>query len=136
MDHIARGTFVVNLQPQSFDNAPAEAQFGRMTIDKTITGDLVAETKGQMLSALTSTGGSAGYVAMERVTGVLGGRRGAFTLQHSSTMARGVAKQSITVVPDSATEELAGLAGEFVINIVDRQHFYQFTYRFDGQDAV
>jgi hypothetical protein len=99
-----------------------------MSIDKSITGDLVATTTGQMLSAMTEVKGSAGYVAIERVDGVLDGRRGTFVLQHTGTMNRGAQSHSVTVVPDSGTGELAGLAGEFRIIIADGRHSYEFSY--------
>jgi len=91
--------------------------------------DLVATTNGQMLSAGTSVKGSAGYVAIERVTGVLADKHGSFVLQHTGTMSRGVPSLSVTVVPDSGTEELTGIDGDFKINIVEGAHFYEFTYR-------
>ena len=81
-----------------------------------------------MLSAVTDVKDSAGYVAMERVTGTLHGRSGTFVLQHSGTMTRGAPQLSVTVVPDSGTGQLAGLAGEMTIKIADGKHFYKFDY--------
>ena len=81
-----------------------------------------------MLSAMTEVKGSAGYVAMERVTGTLHGRSGSFVLQHSGTMTRGAPQMSVTVVPDSGTGQLAGLAGQMTIKITDGKHFYEFEY--------
>jgi hypothetical protein len=101
---------------------------GRMTIDKQFHGDLEATSKGQMLTAMTETKGSAGYVAVERVTGRLHGRSGTFALQHSGTMTRGVPQLTITVVPDSGTGQLVGLTGKMMINITDGKHSYDFEY--------
>ena len=101
---------------------------GRMTIDKQFHGDLEATSKGQMLTAQTDTKGSAGYVAIERVTGTLKGRSGTFVLQHTGTMNRGVPQLSITVVPDSGTGQLAGLAGKMDIKIIEGKHSYEFEY--------
>ena len=129
MTQTAKGTFVVALTPMTFEGADAESKLGRMSIDKQISGDLTASTMGQMLSAMTGTEGSAGYVAMERVTGTLHGKQGSFVLQHTGTMNRGGQSLEITVVPDSGTGELVGLAGEFTIDIVDGDHFYEFSYR-------
>jgi hypothetical protein len=81
-----------------------------------------------MLTALTAVEGSAGYVAMERFTGTLHGRRGSFVLQHSGTMQRGTQQLAITVVPDSGTGELAGVAGTFHLEIVDGEHRYRLEY--------
>lgn len=128
MKSVARGSFTVALVPLPFDGQVEGAKLGRMSINKRITGDLDATTAGQMLSALTDTKGSAGYVAIERVVGTLHGRKGSFVLQHSGTMNRGVPGQSVTVVPDSGTGELAGLQGEFKIIIAEGKHSYEFAY--------
>lgn len=125
----AKGTLEVKLTPQKPDNKEAEsANLGRMSIDKQFFGDLEATSKGEMLSAMTEVKGSAGYVAMERVSGTLQGRSGAFVLQHSGTMTRGAAQLSITVVPDSGTGQLVGLAGTMTVKITDGKHFYEFDY--------
>ena len=123
----ARGSFEVTLTPQAQDAAEGAA-IGRLSIDKQFHGDLDATSKGQMLAAGTDVKGSAGYVALERVNGTLGGRRGTFALQHSGTMNRGVPSLSIAVVPDSGTGDLAGLSGTMVINILEKKHFYEFDY--------
>lgn len=133
MTQTARGEFVVSMNPLAFEGADPEFKLGRMSIDKQISGDLTASTVGQMLSAMTSTNGSAGYVAIERVAGVLNGKRGTFVLQHTGTMNRGAPSLVVTVVPDSGTEELVGLEGEFKINIEEDKHFYEFTYRLPEQ---
>ena len=128
MNSVAIGKFTVKLAPLPFDGQPGNTKLGRMSIDKQITGDLVATTSGQMLSAMTDTKGSAGYVAIERVQGTLQDRKGSFVLQHTGTMNRGVPGLSVTVVPDSGTEELVGLTGEFKIIIADGKHSYEFAY--------
>ena len=108
---------------------PAEtASVGRMSIDKQFHGDLEAHSKGQMLAFSSSVKGSAGYVAMERVTGTLHGRTGSFVLQHTGTMTRGTPSLTITVVPDSGTDQLAGLTGKMDIIIADGKHSYDFEY--------
>lgn len=133
MTKIAKGTFVVSLQSMPFEGEDAEPKLlGRMSINKRISGDLEATTQGQMLSAGTSIKGSAGYVAIERVTGVLAGKRGSFVLQHTGIMSRGVPSLSVTVVPDSGTQELTGIEGEFKIVIAEGTHFYEFAYRLPG----
>ena len=123
----AVGTFEVQIQPVTTDT-PSDATLGRMTIDKQFHGDLEGTSKGQMLTAGTSVKGSAGYVAMERVTGTLQGRKGSFILQHNATMTRGTPQMKIIVVPDSGTEQLTGLAGKFDILIDDGKHRYEFEY--------
>ncbi len=124
----ATGPFDVKLSPQTFEGAPDGARLGRLTIDKQFAGDLQGTSKGQMLSATTDVTGSAGYVAIEQVTGTLHGRSGTFALQHSGTMTRGTPWLSITVVPDSGTGQLTGLAGTMAIIITEGQHTYDFNY--------
>ncbi|MGI8990804.1 MAG: DUF3224 domain-containing protein [Bryobacteraceae bacterium] len=124
----ATGTFEVKLSPQPPEDGAADATLGRMSIDKQFHGDLEATSKGQMLMAGTGVKGSAGYVAIERVVGTLHRRSGAFVLQHSGTMTRSAPQLTITVVPDSGTGELAGLAGKMAIDIADEKHSYDFEY--------
>jgi hypothetical protein len=125
----ASGSFEVKLTPQKPDNAIAEgAKLGRMSIEKQFHGDLEGTSQGEMLSAMTDVKGSAGYVAMERVSGTLYGRTGAFVLQHSGTMTRGAPRLSVSVVPDSGTGELAGISGTMMIEIASGKHSYLFEY--------
>ncbi|HYK03170.1 MAG TPA: DUF3224 domain-containing protein [Thermoanaerobaculia bacterium] len=122
----ASGTFEVKLAPQT--PAHTDSAIGRLSIDKQFLGDLQGTSKGEMLAVQTDVKGSAGYVAMERVTGTLAGRTGTFVLQHSGTMTRGEPQLDLTVVPDSGTGELRGLTGRMTIDIRDGKHFYAFDY--------
>jgi len=126
----ASGTFQVKLTAQPSDG---DARLGRLTIDKQFQGDLEATSKGEMLTGGTQVKGSAGYVAMELVTGKLNGRSGSFILQHTGTMDRGNPSLSVTVVPDSGTDELTGLTGKMAINIADGKHSYQLQYTLEPQ---
>lgn len=123
----ASGTSEVSLKPQPLFHE-ANPLLGRLSIDKTFHGDLAATSTGEMLSARTSVENSAGYVAIETVSGTLHGRKGTFVLQHSSIMTKGVSQQSITVVPDSGTDELVGLSGTMNLEVRDGKHFYKFDY--------
>ena len=124
----ATGPFDVKLSPQPADAYADGVGVARMTIDKTFAGELEGSSKGQMLSAMGAVKGSAGYVAIERVSGTLAGRRGTFVFQHNATMDRGSPSLTIGVVPDSGSDELAGLAGTMHIKIEGGQHSYEFTY--------
>jgi len=123
MTNRARGTFEVKLVPE-----PSDEFIGRMSIDKHFKGDLDADSKGQMLSSSTEVGGSAGYVAIERVSGTLKGCHGTFVLQHNGTMNRGASHLTISVLPDSGTGELVGIAGTMTITITEGKHSYDFEY--------
>ena len=121
----ASGRFEVQLTPQ---NDGADSPVGRMTIQKQFQGDLSGTSTGQMLMAGTAVEGSAGYVAIEKVEGTLGGRSGSFYLQHSGTMNRGAGSLTVTVIPDSGTDQLTGLSGRMNIIIADGKHSYEFDY--------
>lgn len=122
----ATGTFDVQMAPQAQD-ATEGSTLARFSLDKQFHGDLEATGKGEMLSARTATE-SAAYVAIERVSGTLHGRSGTFVLVHTGSMNSQSQQLSITVVADSGTEQLAGLAGELAIAIVDGKHTYSFSY--------
>jgi hypothetical protein len=128
MVYTAKGTFKVKLLPLAADAHGPEIPIGRMSIDKQFEGDMVGTSQGQMLMMRTAVEGSAAYVAIEVVTATLNGDHGTFALHHKGTMDRGVGKMSVTVVPDSGTDELQGIAGDFVISIVAGVHDYVFTY--------
>ena len=127
IQHIS-GNFDVKLTPQASPDKPADAVPARMSINKQFHGELEASSVGEMLSAMGNVKGSAGYVAIEQVTGSLQGRNGSFVLQHSGTMDRGTPQLSVSVVPDSGTGELAGLQGTMKINMADGKHFYEFDF--------
>ena len=128
MSAIAKGSFSVELKPQAEPSAADGVSLGRMSLDKKFEGDLIAVGKGEMLTALTPVKGSAGYVAIERVTGTLHGRSGSFVFQHTGTMNQGAQQLSISVVPGSGTGVLAGITGTLELSIVEGKHFYEFEY--------
>jgi hypothetical protein len=128
MTTTVKGTFEVTLLPRELALSHEQPGLGRMSIDKQFHGELEATSKGEMLSAMTAVKGSAGYVAIERVSGTLQGKKGTFILQHSATIHRGVSRLAIVVVPDSGTEDLAGLHGTMNIEIVGKDHFYVFEF--------
>jgi hypothetical protein len=128
----AHGTFDVKVMPQPADDR-AGGPFSRLFLDKQFHGDLAGTSKGQMMAAGTAVEGSAGYVALEIVTGTLNGRRGGFILQHAGSMRKGVQTMlTVTVVPDSGTDQLTGLAGKMTIIIEGKNHSYDFEYTLVG----
>jgi hypothetical protein len=135
MSQHVTGPFDVKITPQKPDTQIARAaNLARLTIDKRYHGDLEAIAKGEMLAAHTEVKGSAGYVALERVSGKLKGRSGSFVLQHNGIMNRGAAELAVTVVPDSGAGELRGLSGKMKIIIApDGAHSYEFDFKFEPQ---
>ncbi|MDR3747177.1 MAG: DUF3224 domain-containing protein [Acidobacteriota bacterium] len=135
MPNNASGPFDVKLSPQTLAEAKADSGLGRMSLNKQFHGELEATSVGEMLTAMSSSvQGSGAYVAVERVTGKLGGRSGSFALHHTGVMNRGVPQLTITVVPDSGTGELTGITGKLNIRIEPNgKHFYDFEYELPTQ---
>ena len=127
----ARGEFDVKVIPQPSDD-PAAGPFGRLFLDKRFHGDLDGISKGQMVAARTAVEGSGAYVAFELISGILHGKTGTFILQHRGTMRRNVPTMEVTVVPDSGTGELSGIAGSMWIVIEGGKHSYELTYTLGG----
>lgn len=124
------GTFAVTLTPlESFATGQEGLKLGRLSIEKRFSGALNAESRGETFSAITTTPGSAGYVAVEQVQGELDGRAGTFALQHFGMMNRGESRLILEVIPDSGTGELTGLTGQMQIRNENGQHFYDFEYQ-------
>ena len=131
----AKGEFDVKTIPQKADNKEAEeAKLGRMSLDKEFHGGLKAISKGEMIYAGTDVEGSGVYVALERITGSLDGKTGSFILHHTGIMTRGTPSLNVTVLPDSGTGELSGLAGTMTIKIEGGKHFYEFSYTLPGKN--
>ncbi len=124
----ATGPFEVTITPQPADEFADGVVLGRMTLDKKFSGDLEGTSRGQMLTGGTDVKGSAGYVAVERVTGTLHGKRGSFSLMHTGVMNRGAPTLTISVVPDSGTDELVGLTGSMNILREGGKHAYEFDW--------
>ncbi len=124
----AEGTFDVKNSPLTADEALAGTAIGRFGLDKQFHGDLEAASKGEMLGAGNPATGTAGYVAIEQVTGTLHGRTGSFALQHFGTMEDNKFDLTVKVVPGSGTGDLTGIAGTMTIKIVSGKHSYQFDY--------
>jgi hypothetical protein len=125
MSHHARGTFSVDIKPLA---PPPADGLSRLSINKTLVGDLEGSTKGEMFSGGDPKQGIAGYVAIEVFTGTLAGKHGTFALQHFATMDHSARSMSVIVVPGSGTEELRGIAGTFAITVENGQHSYDLLY--------
>ena len=128
----ATGTFNVQMTPQASDDKTSGSTLGRLALAKQFHGDIEGDSTGEMLTAMTPVQGSAGYVAIERVTGLLHGKAGTFVLLHRGLMQAGKFDLGITIVPDSADGDLTGLAGTLAITVVDGKHSYDLEYTLPG----
>jgi hypothetical protein len=128
MTQRAAGSFTVSINPAAPAGRAGRTTLARMVLEKEYGGELAATGTGDMLTAVTDTKGSASYVAIEQVNGVLLGRHGSFVVHHTGTMAGGVDRLSIAIVPDSGTEELTGITGTMTLQVVDGGHRYELLY--------
>jgi hypothetical protein len=125
----ASGEFDVTLRPAELSmRGKFGIALGRMTIDKTFRGELAATSRGEMLSVRSEAGRSAGYVAIEQVTGSLHGKSGSFVLQHYGMTERNESRLLLEIVADSGTDELAGIRGSMDISIDGGKHRYSLEY--------
>jgi hypothetical protein len=129
MEQQVKGPFDIKRSPEPGCDMGDGVVVAHVRFDKRFHGALEATSVVHMLAVSTDVPGSAAYVAIERVSGTLQGRKGTFFLQHNGTMARGAPSLALTVVPDSGTGELKELSGRMAIDIVDGQHFYTFDFR-------
>ena len=132
-----KGTFDVKMTAEPPYSDVDGVSLARASFDKTFRGELDATSHVDMIGARnTAQPTSAGYVAIERISGTLSGRTGTFVMQHNGIMNRGTPSLDCTVVPDSGTGELAGLSGRMTIDIIDKQHHYTFDYRLSSATDV
>jgi hypothetical protein len=124
----AEGTFDVKNSPLGADDAINGTSIGRYGLDKQFHGDLEGVGKGEMLGAGSPATGTAGYVAIEQVTGTLQGRSGSFAIQHFGTMEDNHFELTVKVVPGSGSGELTGISGEMQILIANGKHAWKFDY--------
>jgi hypothetical protein len=125
----ATGTFVVKLEPLDPYAGPGSgAELGRLSLDKTFSGDLDGSSVGEMLTAMGTAEGSAAYVAIERVQGLLQGKRGSFVLVHMGVMAGDENRLLLEIAPDSGTGDLATIAGTMSIEQAGGKHYYALDY--------
>ncbi len=132
----ALGTFEVKVKPVDPSDIAKAGDTGRMTIDKTWTGDIVGTSKGEMLTGITQENGSMAYVAMERFTGTIGDHKGTLLFSHSAFMLHHQPRPedtNITVVPGSGTGALKGIQGRLEITITGGVHHYHLTYTLPDQ---
>ena len=123
------GPFQVTMKPlDTYATGTAGGSLGRMSLDKTFSGELEATSQGEMLTGMGTVQGSAGYVAIEQVRGTLSGKTGTFMLQHFGIMHKETGRLLLEVIPDSGTGELTGLSGTMDILREDGKHQYAFTY--------
>ena len=113
---------VSDWQPEPFDADGPGPQLIRIAVRETFTGDIEATGHAAMLQVLAADG-SASFVAVERITGSLAGRRGSFVLQDRGTLdADGAVTGEWFVVPGSGTDELSGLRGQGGFSAAVGQH--------------
>ncbi len=118
------GSFEVTITPTD----TGDDQLRMMLLSKKYEGDLDATGTGRMLTGMTEIPGSAGYVAIERIDGTLKGAKGSFLIQHSGISVGEEKRLVIQVIPDSGTQELAGIVGTMEIKLEGGKHFYRFEY--------
>jgi hypothetical protein len=105
------------------------ARMTRASVTRAYTGDIVGEGQVEYVMMYRSDG-SATFVGLERVIGRVADKSGSFVLQRTGVLEDGQAKESYSVIPGSATEELHGLMGDG-ISALGHGPDYPFTLNFE-----
>jgi hypothetical protein len=129
---IAKGSFVVDLKPQSQEKIE-DITIGRWSIDKKFSGDLEATSKVEMLGVGSESSGKGAYVAIEAITGTLNGLQGSFVLMHNGTRSSNSQQLSVNIISGCSTGQLVGIEGKMTISIVDKKHLYELEYEMSGE---
>ena len=111
-------------------------KLARADVGFTYTGDLEAEGAVTYLMAY-GPDGTGTYVGYELITGALDGRHGTFVVRHDGVFDGTAARADWTVVPGSATGELAGLtgAGRVEAPYAGGPYPYELDWSLDRADA-
>jgi len=128
MTKTIKGEFELKATPYEISDIEQPLGLMKMIFNKTFHGELSGSSIVSMMGILNKETGSGGYVAIEKFEGTLEGKKGSFYLQHSSNMNNGAQSQSINIIPNSGTDELASISGSMIIEIKDGKHFYIFDY--------
>lgn len=87
-------------------------------------GGIEGESHIQYLMTYGSDGATGSFVALEHISGSIGGKTGSFVLQHTGTFdAQGV-NGKVIVVPQSGTGQLQDLRGSGSYDLVGHQESY------------
>lgn len=127
---VAEGEFEISMTAATVSERGEAGGLGRHSFEKTFRGDLAAVSQGEMLSQATLETGGRSYVALERVSGTLAGRRGSFALMQSGSLdgkAQDV-RMTVSIVPHSGSGGLAGLTGSMTVARRDGVHHYRLDY--------
>jgi hypothetical protein len=119
---------VTSWDEEVYDDADGVA-LAQTSSTKAFEGGIVGTSTVRILQA-GAPDGAAAYVAVERVTGEVDGRKGTFVLTHRAVMSPAGGEMTIAVLPHSATGDLAGLTGEMTIGA---EHAYTFVYSLESQ---
>jgi Protein of unknown function (DUF3224) len=123
------GEFELKASPLEISENEKSLGLMKMLFEKTFHGDLSGTSLVSMMGIMNKDTASGGYVAIEKFNGNVKGKSGSFYLQHSSTMNNGAQNQTIQIIPNSGTDDLAGISGAMTIEIKDGKHFYFFDYK-------
>jgi len=111
MNQTANARFAIkNWDENAYSEGQDLPKLTRASVTKTFTGDIDGEGHVEYLMMYRSDG-SAAFVGLERVIGRIGAKTGTFMLQRIGVFEGGLAKESYSVIPGSATGQLHGLRG-------------------------
>lgn len=126
---IVSGTFDITPNPEPPYDSDDNVILGRMSFLKQFQGSLNAKSTVNMTYARTPVESSAGYVAVEKISGSLNDRSGSFVVIHTGVTYGGDLRLTVEIVPDSGTGELVGITGSMTIDNSEGDHKYSLDYQ-------
>ena len=107
----ATGSFEVKRWNESpYEEFDAGAKLTRAEVEQSFTGDIAGEGAAQWLMSYRKDG-TAQFVGLQRVSGVIGDRKGSFVLETFGEFDGTEARWTATVIDGSGTEDLEDLRG-------------------------
>jgi hypothetical protein len=132
----AEATFKVDAWDEKpWDTADGQPKMTRAEVTKSFEGDLEGTSQLQYLMTYREDG-TADFVAMERIRGSLGGKRGSFVLSHVGAFVDGAASGTWTVVDGSGTDDLEGLSGSSAFSIPKGEDRFPFVLDYEIRQPV
>ncbi len=107
------------------------AKLTHTVVGTTYTGDIQGTSKLQHLMSYVGDGTTGTFIALEQISGTLGGKKGTFVLRHEGTFDKTSVSGKLSIVPGSGTDELAGLNGTGAYELEGHRETYPLNLNYD-----
>ncbi len=102
---------IVGWDEKTYEEIAAGAKLSSAKVTQAYSGAIEGSSSVEYLMSY-SVDGTATFVGLERISGMVDGKTGTFVLQHNGTFAQGKARSSWSIVAGSGTDALTNLRGK------------------------